>query len=412
MNPRSTGLRAALAACAAAALLCLAAPAAPAVEPIAEFNGANGPEFEGPCGLAVDGYSNLYLANHYKSSINLYRPALGAPFRILGVDPASGPCGLAVDSFGRLYVNGFHRNVVRLTPSFFPPGPSVTYGPPAVIDSADSTGVAVDPASGRVYVDDRTYISAYESSGSPVEIAGKPLHLGEGTLANGYGLAFASPPAPNAGRIYVADAAAGVIKAYDPALDTVNPVQVIDGHELPGGGFVSLRDSALAVDRANGDLYVADLLQPNGYERPEAAIYAFDAGGAYVGRLRYNVIDARPPGLAIDNSNSPNQGRIYVTSGNTDGALLYVYPAGAADTGGAQCAPGGPCPTSSTPPVAPPPLSSRAIEAPSRDALAGDTSPAPAFGPWRSSRRGRGCRPSATRKHRCRLHRSGHRARQ
>ena len=76
------------------------------------------------------------------------------------VDPLDGPCGLALDSAGNLYVNNYHRNVRKFSPSFVP-------GP--IIDAAQHpTGVAVDPATGDLYVNDRTYIASYQA---PVESA-------------------------------------------------------------------------------------------------------------------------------------------------------------------------------------------------------------------------------------------------
>jgi hypothetical protein len=60
--------------------------------------------------------------------------------------------------------------------------------------------------------------------------------------------------------------------------------------------------------------------------------------GAYEGCLKYNVVDGEPPGLAVDNSAQAIQGRVYVTSGNTELASVYAYPPGAA-TGAASLSP-------------------------------------------------------------------------
>src|SRR5262249_51956972 len=54
------------------------------------------------------------------------------------------------------------------------------------------------------------------------------------------------------------------------------------------------------------------------------------SGGAFKGRLKYNIVDASPAGLAVDNSTAVTQGRVYVTSGNTEQAGVYAYPPGAA----------------------------------------------------------------------------------
>jgi DNA-binding beta-propeller fold protein YncE len=290
---------------------------------------------EGPCGLTVDKVGNFYLSNYHTNAIDVFGPnPIGYPHEyrahIPDLDPLDGPCGLALDSAGTLYVNDYHRGVIKLsTPTYplplagTPPFPSY-YTPVATIDSADPTGVAVDPATDVVYVDNRTYIAAYEPSGAAVEVSGQPLRIGEGSLEDGYGLAFED------GRLYVPDAASGTVKVYEPATDADQPVLEIDAAGVPGGGFNSLRDSAVAVDRVSGDIYVADNLQPGFVEEPEAAVYVFDATGAYLGRLKRNIIDALPPGLAVDNTTEPTQGRVYVTSGNTEFASVIAYPPGAA----------------------------------------------------------------------------------
>ncbi len=303
-----------------------------------------GSGFEGPCGVGVDSDADFYVSDYYHHSIDIFTSGRAFLTQIAKVDPLDGPCGLAFDAKGTLYVNTYHGQVLRYVPAKFPLGLGTAYGPPTAIGEGEATGVAVDPATGRVYVDDRTHISVYEPTGVPVvDGEGHPLHIGEGTLEDGYGLAFVQPPALTAGRLYVADAASNTVKAYDPSLDVVDPVAEIDAHEAPGGGFASLRDSAVAVDRADGLLYVADLLQPQGSERPEAAIYGFAADGKYAGRLKYNVIDARPPGLAVDNSLAGTAGRVYVTSGNTEGARLFAYGPGSLSLQG-SCAPEGSCP--------------------------------------------------------------------
>jgi hypothetical protein len=90
-----------------------------------------------------------------------------------------------------------------------------------------------------------------------------------------------------------------------------------------------LRHGALALDRANDVLYVLDDTQPTHTEEPAAQVDAFTAStGAYLGVLEYQIVDALPSGIAVDNSPNFTQGRVYVTSGNTDQAGIYAYAAG------------------------------------------------------------------------------------
>ncbi len=71
-----------------------------------------------------------------------------------------------------------------------------------------------------------------------------------------------------------------------------------------GNPFVSLRDSAIAVDDVTGDVYFADNTQPHYTEKPQATIYVYGSTNTYKGHLKYNITDALPPGLAVDNSQS------------------------------------------------------------------------------------------------------------
>jgi hypothetical protein len=261
-----------------------------------------GTGFDGPCGLAVSG-GRLYVSDYYHHVVDAFTSGTAPTYigQISKVEPIDGPCGLAAGSSGELYVNDFHRNVIAFAnPLAVEPG--------ATIDEADPTGVAVDPSTDRIYVDDRTSVSAYEPGGAPVLNGGV---IGAGSIGDGYGVAAA------AGRVYVPDAASNTVEVYEPAASTTQPVLTIAG---PGLGFASLVDSAIAVDAAGGRIYVADNLQRGVSEHPQAAIDVFSLAGTYLGRLKYEVVDANPPGLTVDSA-----GNVYVTSGNSVQASIYGY---------------------------------------------------------------------------------------
>jgi hypothetical protein len=257
---------------------------------------------EGACGVAVGG-GKIYVSDHYHRAIEVFETASRKFLSTISAAIApEGPCELALDSSGALYANLYHERVVRLTPTF------------QIFDEDNSTGVAVD-SSGRVYVNDRTYVAVYETSGAPVkDKEGDPLKVGLGSLQDAYGLAVF------AGRIYVPDSAEDRIEVYEPATDPLNPIATINGSATPQHGFVSLTDSDVTVDPTNGHLLVLDNLQP-GYEHPKAAIDEFDSTGAFLGQLKQTVIDGEPSGLAVD----PASGNLYATSGNSEEATVFAF---------------------------------------------------------------------------------------
>jgi streptogramin lyase len=281
--------------------------------------------FEDPCGVAVDSAGDIYVADYYHDAVDVFNPSNEYLTQIAAVEPLDGPCGLAVDSAGEVYVNNWRRNVVKFTPSEYPPTASTRFGPGTVIDfpsstGARSTGVALD-SSGNVFIDDRTYVAEYGPSGTLL------AEFGLGSLGSGYGIAVSSFPA-TAGDVYVPDAATGTVKAFGPGGASIG---VIDGAGTPQAGFSSLVDSSVAVDPTDGHVFVADnLLKP--FAHPAVLVDEFNASGIYRGQIsnaqQRPIFDSEPSGLALDGS-----GNVYVTSGNTEEGLLYGFgPTEAAQT--------------------------------------------------------------------------------
>ncbi len=253
---------------------------------------------EAACGIALSG-GKIYVSDYYHHAVDVFG-SNGEYLSQIPGNPVNGPCQLATSASGALYANDWHQSVSRLSPSTLS------------FDSEESTGVAVDQATGNVYVDNRTYVAVYEPSGAAVMVAGEPLKIGVGTLGDGYGVAFA------AGTVYVPDAADDTVKVYEPDIDPVNPSTVIDAAAAPGGAFNSLVDAAITVDPANGHLLVLDNLQP-GFEHPEAAIDEFGVAGEFLGRVSQKVIDGEPSGMVV------NGATLYVTSGNDEGANVFTF---------------------------------------------------------------------------------------
>jgi hypothetical protein len=355
--PRPLAARVALAPLiAAVACLAAAAPAAAAPsDPLFVFTPLPVPPpalpvppptgyFNDPCGLAVDSLGRFYVADYEHDAVDVYDgnadyttpPVLGSRGylgQLRAPNPSDGPCGLAFDSSDRLYVNEYHRSVLRY-------GSFGAFGSPTTIsgaaaDGSHPTGIAVNPAASRAYVDERDHVSVFEEDGRPVMEESPPgsgievpLEIGLGSIGEGYGVAVSSYPG-TAGYLYVPDAATRTVKVYDPATPEASPVATIAG---PPDGFSSLRDAAVSVDRATGEVYVLDDLQPENTVSPHGLVDVFDSTGAYEGHLKYEVVDGDPSGLAVDNSATGTQGRVYVTSGNRRIGTIYAYPPGAATT--------------------------------------------------------------------------------
>jgi DNA-binding beta-propeller fold protein YncE len=266
-------------------------------------------QLEGACGLAV-GSGTLYVSNYYHRAVATFSTE-GTPLSsipLAGGGPQSGintldaVCGLAFDS-GDLFANELHQSVLTL------PGEQV-------IDKGHSTGVAVDGA-GNVYVDDRTYVAVYDAPIAPDEA---PVEkIGVGSLEDGYGVAVN----PATGTVYVADAADDTVKGYTP---NVSAPTVTTTYE-----FESLADAALAVDPTNGHVLVVDDLK-HGFERPLAAVIELDAAGQFLDQLSSRKVGepaahlegpifGEPSGIAAD----PTSGDLYVTTGNSAESNVVKY---------------------------------------------------------------------------------------
>jgi DNA-binding beta-propeller fold protein YncE len=293
-----------------------AKPPAPPPPPVPPLTG----ELEGPCGIAVDNTGRVYVSDYYHDTIDLFGSGIGPDYpygylsQIKDIDALDGPCGLVLDAAGNLYLNDFHRAVIAI-------GKGVIDGAP--LNEARPTGVAVDPVAERLYVNERSRIAVYDLAGNRLG------EIGEGSLQDGYGLAV-SRYSGTAGEIFVPDAKDNTVKVYEPTLGEEDPIDVIDGADTPSGHFTSPRDAAVAIDNTTGEIYLTDNLQPLDASRPEAVVRVFDATGAYEGRLKYSVVFGLPLGIAVDNSATANQGRVYVTTSNTSPGGIYAYPPHAA----------------------------------------------------------------------------------
>lgn len=267
-----------------------------------------GKTLENPCGLAVTAEGDILVSDYDNNQVGRWAhlPPNSYGALIENVAPSSGPCGLALDAAGNLYVNRFHGAVVR----YGAPG----YASGTVIDSANATGVAVDNATGDLYVDERTSVAVYKA---PVTAGAPSFRIGVGSLENAYGLARSAA----SGRLFVADAATHTVKVFDPLVDPDQPAAAIDGAGTAAGRFASLVDAGLAIDQSNDHLFVADNTQP-GFEHPRAAVSEFNSDGVFRGELARVAVSGAPVGIAVNESPTSSQGEVYVTTGNGQSDVL------------------------------------------------------------------------------------------
>jgi Divergent InlB B-repeat domain len=256
------------------------------------------PKLEKPCGVTVTPEGDIYVSDYARQSL------IGTS--LTGLFPDNGPCGLAYDG-NNLYVNEWHGTVVNSETGVIDPGPA--------------TGIAVHPITKDLYVSHRNSVAVYEA---PVEPGNLPAHVFGGTdsLGNAYGVAVSAFPGTD-GDVYVADAQDHTVKVFDPSFSMTQPAKVIEGANTAAGRFVSLADTTLAVDQSNGNLFVVDNTTPLA-EHPEAAVYEFNTDGLFRGQLEHSIIHGAPVGIAIDDSATPANGQVYVTSGN--GSSIVIPP--------------------------------------------------------------------------------------
>lgn len=243
------------------------------------------PGASGAAGLTVDGEGNVYLGDFGSQKVRVWSPAgvLLHEYN-LAASPTNRPSGLAVDGDGNLYVQRQGGGGVYRYPAAEAGGVDVSS--PELVTSVNAAGVAYDPATDHILVSAANQVIELDAA-TLEQVAG----YGEDTLgANPERLAINSA----SGRLYVADRTAGklnvaVFSPLVPVPDVVTKaaptvagaVATLAGTVNPQGvGIVSCRfeygptttygtsvpcDGTLPID-SNTHEVTADVdgLEPNG----------------------------------------------------------------------------------------------------------------------------------------------------
>jgi hypothetical protein len=311
--------------------------------------------FDQPCGTAVDSHGDVYVASAAQGGAGT-----GGRIDVFGPDgkyltriaDEFQPCRIAVDSEGNVYVAEYtEKRVAVFHPKAYPPtagsekydarkvlyDPFAEGGNPGADLCLNAWSVAVDPSNDHLYIGQTCHVREYDSYAS-----------GSASIKEGIGAGTGSSEFRSV-SVYGANH-----DVYVSASGPGDEAQVLildggDGHkkcEVTGFGGEDFSFSSgfasIAVDQANGDVYVDDINEGGG-----EVVDQFDAGCQEIGQIRHSFkkipINIGGAGLAVDNPcrkgvelnepckpgesyASPNEGYVYVAQGKSSSTYhLYAF---------------------------------------------------------------------------------------
>lgn len=290
--------------------------------------------FTTPRGTDIDAYGNRYVSSYGKTS------AEGKGGRIDVFDPTgnfiteipipNGPRAIAVDSQGVLYVAEFvvaiggDNQISRYEPETYKPETGeIEYQTPGEIVAEESTpvptlpgneGIAVDRDTDHLYVDYENRIVEFSSAEEENEVLGT---IGEGSLWSSKFIAIDS----SRGRLYAShwDEESGTSKVRVFELEAPHELLATIEGLAPGKPFRSeVGWLQIAVDEQTGHVFVGDIV---GAQR----VIEFDEDYDYVSTIEHGFIDANQSAIAVDNSDSPRKGYLFVSSGFNGIGHSYAF---------------------------------------------------------------------------------------
>jgi len=319
--------------------------------------------FNSPCGVALDGGGNLYVADAHNHTIRKVTLADGVVTTLAGTAAPEGsadgtnsaarfsyPAGVAVDLSANVYVADYANNTIR---KITPDGVVTTLaGTPGAWGTNDGTnsaarftypaGVAVD-RSGNVYVADYwnytirkvtpggvvTTLAGLAGSSGSADGTGSAARFGGGLYGGPAGVAVDS-----AANVYVADTQNHTIRKITPdaKVSTLAGSAGPPGDNDGPGNFARFNfPEGLAVDD-HGNVYVADTsnstirkVTPDGTVSTLAGTpHLLGANDGTGPAARFNY----PFSVAVD-----SRGYLFVSDGNNH-AIRMISPAGVVTTVG------------------------------------------------------------------------------
>jgi hypothetical protein len=183
-----------------------------------------------------------------------------------------------------------------------------TFGGAAGVSGAN--GIAIAPGSGEVYVSDpgnnvvekfNPVTGALDSSFGDTPIATDGRLAGRATAAGEFAGTQGLAVDPASGDLYVTDVGHGVVAKFTAAgvlVSAFGTAGEIGTNSIPSGSSGSIDTGnpfltvAVAVDPNNGDVYAADLVN--------STVDKFSAAGAFISQIDVSATVPGPVGLAVD----------------------------------------------------------------------------------------------------------------